>query len=265
MSPSPRTKVTKKEPFSLVPFAVQRRLYEFGSRSMLVREHLGLQDRVHTDFAEIGAITALPETDSVFPAPHSIGARVVRTADLSTIEAELLQQPHAQLTKVSSDHSAAQTLLTSIVAGLLEDPKRLAVVPTTEIAEPSWQNVLRLAGRHRLPILFIVPGRIGSKRNSSSDLRTIYAEFGVPLMTVDSNDPIAAYRVATEAAHNARAGRGATVLEAASVESSNRLVNSQHPLEHLEEYMRRRGSWDEGWRSDLEVTLQAAIKKELTA
>jgi TPP-dependent pyruvate/acetoin dehydrogenase alpha subunit len=42
-------------------------------------------------------------------------------------------------------------------------------------------------------------------------------------------------------------------------------VNSQHPLEHLEEYMRRRGSWDEGWRSDLEVTLQAAIKKELTA
>lgn len=265
MSPSSRTKATKKEPFSLVPFAVQRRLYELVLRSMLVREHLGLQDRVHTDFAEIGAVTALPQTDSVFPAPHSIGARVVRAADLATIEAEFSQQPHAHLTKVSSDNSAAQTLLTSIVAGLLEDPKRLAVVPTTEIAEPSWQNVLRLAGRHRLPILFIVPGQIGSKRDSTSDLRTIYAEFGVPLMTVDANDPIAAYRVATEAAHNARAGRGATVLEAAAVETSNRLVNSQHPLDHLEEYMRRRGSWDDDWRSDLEVTLQAAMKKELTA
>jgi hypothetical protein len=265
MSPSSRTKPAKKEPFSLVPFAVQRRLYELVLRSMLVREHLSLQDRIHTDFAEIGAISALSDSDLVFPATHSIGARVVRATDLAAIETELAQQPHALLAKVSSDNSAAETLLNSIVSGLLQDSKRMAVVPTTEIAEPTWQNVLRLAGRHRLPILFIVPGRIASKRSKEADLRTIYAEFGVPVMTVDANDPIAAYRVATEAAHNGRSGRGATVLEAATVELANSNVNSQHPLEHLEEYMRRRGSWDDDWKARIEESARAALEKELTA
>ena len=155
-------------------------------------------------------------------------------------------------------------MLTTIVRQLLSDPKRLAVVPSNELAEPTWQNVLRFAGRHRLPILFIVPGRIAGRRDST-DLRTIYAEFGVPVMTIDASDPIAAYRVATEAAHNARAGRGATVLEAAAVETRNTEVNSQPPLEHLEEYMRRKGSWDDEWRVEIEESAQAAMKRELSA
>ena len=80
MSPSSRIKsaAKKAEPFSLVPYAVQRRLYEWVLRSILVRDYLGLQDRVHTDFAEIGAVAALLDSDLVFPAAHSIGARVVR-------------------------------------------------------------------------------------------------------------------------------------------------------------------------------------------
>jgi hypothetical protein len=250
MSPSSRTKSAAKntEPFSLVPFAVQRRLYELVLRSLLLRENLGLQDRVHTDFAEIGAVTALQDSDLVFPAPHSIGARVVRNSDLAAIQAELANKAHAQDSPATA--SQPETILTNIVSQLLADPKRIAVVPCMEIADPAWQNVLRFAGRHRLPILFIVPGHYAGSRKSS-DLRTINAEFGVPVITIDANDPIAAYRVATEAAHNARAGRGATVLEAASVQTRTTEVNSQHPLEHLEEYMRRKGSWDDRWRAEI--------------
>jgi hypothetical protein len=269
MSPSSRTKSARKsaEPFSLVPFAVQRRLYEFVLRALLVREHMGLQDRLHTDFAEIGAVSALLDSDPVFPAPHSIGARVVRVTDLTAVEAELALHSHTHsLAQVSpSQSSEADVLLTGIVSQLLKDSKRLAVVPTTELAEPSWQNVLRFAGRHRIPILFIVPGRIASRRESTTDLRTIYAEFGVPVMTVDANDPIAAYRVATEAAHNARAGRGATILEAARVETSNKEINSQAPLEHLEEYMRRKGSWDDQWKVEAEESARESLKRELSA
>ncbi len=266
MSPLLRTKSarTSAEPFSLVPYAVQRRLYESVLRAILVREHLGLQDRLHSDFAEIGAVAALLDSDPVFPAPHSIGARVVRITDLTAVEAELALHSHTHsLAQVASPHNpAAEALLTTIVSQLLADPKRLAVVPTTELAEPSWQNVLRFAGHHRIPILFIVPGRIASKR---ADLRSIYAEFGVPVMTVDAYDSVAAYRVATEAAHNARAGRGATVLEAARVETANPKINSQAPLEHLEEYMRRKGSWDEVWRSEAEQSAREALKRELSA
>jgi hypothetical protein len=270
MSPSSKTKSAARntEPFSLVPYAVQRRLYECVLRAMLVREYLGLQDRVHTDFAEIGAVAALLDTDLVFPAAHSIGARVVRSSDLTTVEAELAlaHNAHAHtLAQVSpANNSAAETMLTTIVSQLLSDPKRLAVVPSIELAEPAWQNVLRFAGRHRLPILFIVPGRIAGRRDST-DLRTIYAQFGVPVMTIDASDPIAAYRVATEAAHNARAGRGATVLEAAAVETRNTDINSQPPLEHLEEYMRRKGSWDDNWRAEIEQSAREAMKRELSA
>jgi hypothetical protein len=270
MSPSSRTKSAGKnvELFSLVPYAVQRRLYELVLRSILVREYLGLQDRVHTDFAEIGAVAALLDSDLVFPAAYSIGARVVRCSDLTSVEAELALAHNAHthtLAQVSpATDSAAETMLTTIVSQLLADPKRLALVPSVELAEPSWQNALRFAGRHRLPILFIVPGRIAGRRDST-DLRTIYAEYGVPVMTIDASDPIAAYRVATEAAHNARAGRGATVLEAALVETRNIEINSQHPLEHLEEYMRRKGSWDDLWRAEIEESAQAALKRELSA
>lgn len=270
MSPSSKAKSAAKnaEPFSLVPYAVQRRLYEFVLRSMLVREYLGLQDRVHTDFAEIGAVAALLDSDLVFPAAHSIGARVVRCSDLTTVEAELALAHHTHahtLAQVApAAGSAAEAMLTTIVSQLLADPKRLAVVPTVELAEPAWQSVLRLAGRHRLPILFIVPGHIAGRREST-DLRTIYAELGIPVMTIDANDPIAAYRVATEAAHNARSGRGATVLEAASIQTRNAEINSQHPLEHLEEYMRRKGSWDDHWRAEIDVSAREALKRELSA
>jgi TPP-dependent pyruvate/acetoin dehydrogenase alpha subunit len=155
-------------------------------------------------------------------------------------------------------------MLQTLVGGLLNHPKRLAVVPTLALSEPAWQNLLRFAGRHRIPILFIVPGRIAGRRDST-DLRTIYAEYGVPVMTVDASDPIAAFRVATEAAHNARAGRGATVLEAVVVETQNSSVNSQHPLEHLEDYMRRRGSWSDEWQAEVVRSAHEAMKAELSA
>jgi hypothetical protein len=228
------------EPFSLVPFTVQRRLYDLVQKAITLRERLGLTGQTHTDFAEIGAIAALLESDPVYPAPYSIGARVIRARDLDEVQAEL---------KALESRSAQEpsALLMTIVGQLLTDSKRFAVVPVPDIAQNAdWQNVLRFAGRHRVPILFIVPGRIAGHKDSSADLRTVYAEYGVPVMIVDANDPIAAYRVATEAAHNARVGRGATVLQAAYVETPNRIVNSQHPLEHLEEYMRKRGSWVEG-------------------
>lgn len=239
MSPSKKTKSSRKsaEPFSLVPFAVQRRLYELVQKSVAIRERLGLQHEQHTDFAEIGAITALLDSDPVFPATHSIGARLVRSSDLDHIEAEF---------KAHTKSQKPEELLMTIVGQLLANEKQFAVVPVLDIAnDPEWQKVLRFAGRHRIPILFIVPGKIAGRKESSADLRTVYAEYGVPVMIVDANDPIAAYRVATEAAHNARVGRGATVLQAALVQTPNKAVNSQYPLQHLEEYMRKRGSWVE--------------------
>lgn len=75
------------------------------------------------------------------------------------------------------------------------------------------------------------------------DLRTIYAEYGVPVITVDANDAIAVYRVMTEAAHNSRVGRGTTLIEAAFIPGKTHGVASPAPLACLEGYMRRHGAW----------------------
>jgi len=233
-------------------------MYELVLRAAAVRHRQHLEDRIHTDFAEIGALAALTGSDPVFPSVHSIGTRVTRLADLAAVEAELAQHTHS-LEPVST-LTAAESLLASVIPRILPDPHRVAMICTGEfLAGTSWNNVLRFVGRHRLPILLIVPGQFTSRRHASADLRTIYTKFGVPVMTVDAHDPIAAFRVATEAAHNARVGRGATILEAAMVETATLALNSRPPLEQMEDYMRRKGSWDDQWRAQVEL----AARREL--
>ena len=72
------------------------------------------------------------------------------------------------------------------------------------------------------------------------DLRTVYPEFGIPLFSVDANDAIAAYRVATEALHNARHLRGPCVIEALAVPQPPKGAASL--LELLASYMKRHGN-----------------------
>jgi len=137
-------------------------------------------------------------------------------------------------------------------------------------AERDYRAAFRFAARHKLPILYVVASRLrpgqGAPLHPSKpttglpgtpplhpskpttglpgtpplDLRSIYPEFGVPLFTVDANDAIAAYRVATEALYNARHLRGPSVIEALMLPHSSAAAN--HALELLTAYMQRHGN-----------------------
>jgi TPP-dependent pyruvate/acetoin dehydrogenase alpha subunit len=72
-------------------------------------------------------------------------------------------------------------------------------------------------------------------------LRTLYAEFGIPVFSVEANDAIAAYRVATEALHNARHGRGPCVIEALTLDGNG--VSKEDTLRLLRTYMERHDNW----------------------
>ncbi len=254
---------SKKEKFSLVPAAVQRRLYDLALRSILVREILGHAGEVHSDFAEIGAISAFQASDPVFPAHLSIGARVARSTDLGAAidSIENSRNSHEFEQVFSGQLNPIESLLATALPRLIREPERILVVSTGELSSRSqWDSVFRFVGRHRIPVLFIVAAHYHSRRESSPDLRTVYAEFGIPVITIDGNDAVAAYRVATEARYNVRAGRGATILEASMILTANRQVNSQAPLDHLEEYMQRHGTWDKDWRSEIESAARAELK-----
>ena len=107
--------------------------------------------------------------------------------------------------------------------------------------ERDYRAAFRFAARHKLPILYVIANRLTPGESvplnlRSLDLRPIYPEFGIPLFTVDANDAIAAYRVATEALHNARHLRGPCVVEALAV------TGGASPLELLTAYMERHGN-----------------------
>jgi TPP-dependent pyruvate/acetoin dehydrogenase alpha subunit len=112
------------------------------------------------------------------------------------------------------------------------------------------------AGRSRLPLLFLVQNQ---RTEVSLDMGTLHTDYGIPVISVDANDAIAAYRVTTEAAHHARIGRGATIIEAVFVSGTQSGVSSPEPLACLEAYMRRHGGWFSA-RRDAIVPRHSTVK-----
>jgi pyruvate dehydrogenase E1 component alpha subunit len=68
----------------------------------------------------------------------------------------------------------------------------------------------------------------------------------LPSISVDGNDVVAVYRVATEAIAHARKGHGPTLIDC-------QLVNPGDPLQNMKKYLMRKGLVDEkvdGWAND---------------
>jgi hypothetical protein len=220
------------KPFSLVPAAAQRQMY----KALAALKPAATGTDSGAEVAEIAVCLAIDSTDPVILACTARGARKVRKARKS---------PGSRIVSTRSGRLSAATV--SAVTALLGDSKATAVVcagklETDPKGQQDYRNAFNFAARHKLPILFLVAGTITpGRRRQEPDLRTLYAEFGIPVFSVDANDAIAAYRVTTEALHNARHLRGPCVIEALTVNSkSSRAVK---PLELLQGYMERHGNW----------------------
>jgi hypothetical protein len=216
------------KPFSLVPAAAQRQMY----KALAALKPAATGTDSGAEVAEIAVCLAIDIADPVILACTARGARKVRKV------------PGSRIVSTKSGRLSAATV--SAIAALLGDSKATAVVcagklETEPKGQQDYRNAFNFAARHKLPILFLVAGTLTPGRRQEPDLRTLYAEFGIPVFSVDANDAIAAYRVTTEALHNARHSRGPCVIEALTVNSkSSRAVK---PLELLQGYMERHGNW----------------------
>jgi TPP-dependent pyruvate/acetoin dehydrogenase alpha subunit len=181
------------------------------------------------EITEIAVCLALNEQDPVIPACTAQGARTVRKVSNS---------------KAPMNRGRLAVALLKAVEKLLADPKATAVVCAGKLDaqdQEDCRSAFRFAARQKLPILFLVANSYTPGRRQELDLRTLYAELGIPVFSVDANDAIAAYRVATEALHNARHQRGPCVIEALSLHGKARGAAS--PLDLLRGYMERHGNW----------------------
>jgi TPP-dependent pyruvate/acetoin dehydrogenase alpha subunit len=190
------------------------------------------------EVAEIAVCLALDAHDPVILASSAGGARMVRKGS-AVVGSKLATTQRGML--------AAATV--AAVGALLGDTKATAVICAGRLDGAQREDYTRafgFAARHKLPILYVVSnsltqgGGAGKKERRELDLRTLYAEVGIPVFSLDANDAIAAYRVATEALHNARHLRGPCVVEALTIHGK---CSSASPLELLREYMERHGNW----------------------
>ena len=222
---TPKTAAGTKR-FSLVSAAAQREMYQAIRKMKAAKPG----DASGAEVAEIAICVALGENDPVILACPARGARMLRKGG-----------------KIAgSDGSRLTAATISAVAALMADAKATALVCGGKLKaqsnlEEDYRSAFRFAARHKLPILFLVANPMTPGRKQELDLRTLHAEFGIPVFSVEANDAIAAYRVATEALHNARHMRGPCVIEALTLLGKSSSVAS--PLDLLRGYMELHGNW----------------------
>jgi TPP-dependent pyruvate/acetoin dehydrogenase alpha subunit len=118
----------------------------------------------------------------------------------------------------------------------------------------AWQKALTLAGKERLPIVFVCHASVRDDRFGVDEATK--AALGFPCIPVDGSDVVAVYRVATEAIAHARKGNGATLI----VCKAERAM-AHDPIAKMEAYLTRKGIFSEA----MKVEAASGFAKELNA
>ena len=235
---------TPESEISLVPNHVLRHLYATVQRFHVVAPHLpstvpqpdGAASARACLLAELTAAICARKHDRLF----NVGA-AARLAQGETF-AELLQAapapaathdalPPGLRDRFSLDQFAATMAFISKLRG---EQCVFFVLLGEYPLDQGFRHCLRVCAECRLPVLFYIETclhlLVGKRahRNRESP-RSVYAEFGVPVITTDVHDPVALYRVTTEAIHHARFGQGATVIESIRVVAAGKQPGSPRP------------------------------------
>jgi len=129
--------------------------------------------------------------------------------------------------------------------------------------EPLHKAMLQ-AGKRNLPILLVC--------HSSSDCDEICAkaeECDFPGVSVDGDDAVAVYRVATEAIAHARRGSGPTLIDCKpwplSGHKPGHRLAAGNPILRMEDYLTRKGLFDRKFKSKVSATFRRELDAAINA
>lgn len=217
------------------------------------------------------AIDLLPE-DTVCSAQGELIVKFVRGDALDTIFRDLLAGTNG------SDQVRRAT--DAALVNKTERNGRISVVFSGDgpALPESWHEALKFAGNEKLPVLFVCQSGMRSEGVSLTPQagflnRALKARgSGFPSITVDGNDVVAVYRVASEAIAHARMGQGPTLIECKTYCLSDppevvpepqevKRWKADDPILNMEKYLSGKGLFSE------ELKRQAALEfsKELDA
>jgi pyruvate dehydrogenase E1 component alpha subunit len=147
------------------------------------------------------------------------------------------------MSAAKSGHAHTQAAIGAALANKTRKNGKVAVVFGKESASESWREAIHIATVHALPMIFVlrdnrkIPGRRASDSEQFEKAKTPL----FPIITVDSNDVVAVYRVANEAISRARLGRGPTLIECQPFLLNGNGKHSHDPILNMENYLRGKG------------------------
>jgi len=139
----------------------------------------------------------------------------------------------------------------------------VAYVRQGEVSNRTWREVLGLAAKFELPVIFVVlpAGPGAKKRRDAEGLSPKARACGVPGIPVDAADAVALYRVAQESIGRARGNGGAVLIECvASQAEGKRGVVAVDPLVQMRGFLLSRKVCSEAWMDRAGEPLRGRLK-----
>jgi 2-oxoisovalerate dehydrogenase E1 component alpha subunit len=162
-----------------------------------------------------------------------------------------------------------------------QDAVAIAYLGEGSTSQGDFHEALNWAGVHKLPCIFVVENNKYAitepqeKQMAIRDVADRAAGYGLPGVVVDGNDVLAVYEVTKEAVRRARAGEGATLIEAktyrlvphSSDDNDRRYRTAEEveewrrrdPIDRLKSYLLAQGVLDEEADTALRARIRAAV------
>jgi pyruvate dehydrogenase E1 component alpha subunit len=171
--------------------------------------------------------------------------------------------PYAALKLIPPSLSPAvqlQRAVSAATANKVSKNKKLAVAfcGNSHGSSNHLHQAMRRAGAKCLPIIFVCFSGHDAEDNASQA-----QDYGFPGVTVDSNDAVALYRVATEAIAHARRGSGPTLIECKPWSLSSPELGPRQtagdPILNMENYLACKGLFTRKLKSAVRSNFQREL------
>ena len=250
------------EPKAIVDNDILRRLYETVLKCRAAAAKVRDLPAAWGSTAQAAAIIELTSEDAIACSSASLAVELVRglsVAEALGNSAKSSTMPNGSHPKLIARASSGASQM-SVAAGVALAQKlagRQAVVvalaDTVSMSAGASYEALNYAAANKVPMVVIVENP--EANSAAPDFTTIAQAHGVPAFVVDGEDAVAVYRVAREAIHRARAGRGPSLIEARKFETS------EDPLRHLERYLEKHGLWTSRWKKELMANIERELRR----
>jgi TPP-dependent pyruvate/acetoin dehydrogenase alpha subunit len=254
--------------FSLISDEKLIEIYSTMLRCRMIEKQIGAAAPIA---AVAGVAIDLLPSDTLAPSQGALIPCYVKglsLAALLSIHAGVTPAPrpnYAALGLVPPSFTFARQLERSLLTAAADrskKSKRIAVIfcgggtaGSSELA-----TAMKQAGKKKLPMLFVRESGI-----EEEDAEAWTRKFGFPAITVDGDDAVAVYRVATESIAHARRGNGPTLIDCKTWphgkgKRSGRGSGSD-PIGNMEAYLTRKGLFSKKLKS----SIVANFRRELAA